>query len=249
MIRSGIAFLLLLSGVTLCVGQGVTEDAREWKVSDDLTVRELDDGVWMHTSWQVIEGGIRFPGNGLLVRDGDELILVDTAWGADLTEQLLDWIDDELLLPVALAVATHFHEDSMGGAPVLAARGIPVLAHPLSVELRRERGMPLPHAIGDMDVGDALLVGSVEVFYPGHGHSADNVVVWIPEARVLFGGCAVRATSFTTRGNTADADLEEWPRAIRRVLERYPTVRTVVPGHGAPGGAELLTHTIAVVEE
>ena len=34
---------------------------------------------------------------------------------------------------------------------------------------------------------------SIEAFYPGPGHSPDNIVVWIPEARVLFGGCLVKS--------------------------------------------------------
>ncbi len=30
---------------------------------------------------------------------------------------------------------------------------------------------------------------SLEVFYPGEGHSKDNITIWIPEYKVLFGGC------------------------------------------------------------
>ncbi len=58
----------------------------------------------------------------------------------------------------------------------------------------------------------------------------------------------VRSMADTSPGNLADADLVAWPQAIRRVIERFPDATTVVPGHGAPGGFELLTHTRDLVD-
>lgn len=74
-------------------------------------------------------------------------------------------------------------------------------------------------------------------------------MVWVPGARVLFGGCAIRSPTFPGRGNTADADQEHWPVAIAQVRDRYPDVGIVVPGHGPPGDSALLTHTIELFSE
>ena len=41
--------------------------------------------------------------------------MVDTAWTDDQTAQILNWIKQEINLPVALAVVTHAHQDKMGG--------------------------------------------------------------------------------------------------------------------------------------
>ena len=51
--------------------------------------------------------GSRF--NGLIVRDGGRVLVVDTAWTDDQTAQILNWIKQEINLPVALAVVTHAH--------------------------------------------------------------------------------------------------------------------------------------------
>lgn len=91
-----------------------------------------------------------------------------------------------------------------------------------------------------------MRLGPLEIFYPGAAHAPDNVVVWIPAARVLFGGCAVRPGDSSSPGNTDDADIENWPTAIEKVLARYSMAEVVVPGHGAPGGPELLMHTIGI---
>ena len=44
--------------------------------------------------------------NGLIVRDGGRVLVVDTAWTDDQTAQILNWIKQEINLPVALAVVT-----------------------------------------------------------------------------------------------------------------------------------------------
>ena len=47
----------------------------------------------------------------------------------------------------------------------------------------------------------------------------------------------------STMGNTADASVPDWADTTQNVIEKYPQVITVVPGHGQMGGAELLIHT------
>jgi metallo-beta-lactamase class B len=48
-------------------------------------------------------------------------------------------------------------------------------------------------------------------------------------------------------GNTADADLAAWPGTLRRVLTAFPGARIVVPGHGRPGGIDVLQHTLELL--
>ena len=90
--------------------------------------------------------------------------------------------------------------------------------------------------------------GPVELFYPGAAHSTDNLVVYVPSANVLYGGCAVpHELSSTSAGNVADADLAEWPTSVERIQKHYPEAEVVIPGHGLPGGLDLLQHTANVV--
>lgn len=220
-----------------------------WQVTSDLEIRELQPGIWEHTSWYTFPSGIRYPSNGLIVVENDSVLLIDTAWGVTATEDLLDWIETELELPVSAVIATHSHDDRMGGAPVLAERGIPLFAHPLAVRFAISRGWPEPRSIGSLEAGSAAEFGAVEVFYPGAAHTVDNIMIWLPGARLLVGGCAVKSADATTLGNVADADLDEWPISINRVIEKYPDVGQVLPGHGAIGGRELLLHTTHLLEQ
>ena len=89
--------------------------------------------------------------------------------------------------------------------------------------------------------------GPVELFYPGAAHSTDNLVVYVPSANVLYGGCAVHELSSTSAGNVADADLAEWPTSVERIQKHYRKQRSSFR-HGLPGGLDLLQHTANVVK-
>lgn len=137
------------------------------EITPELQVMPLAEGVWLHTSWKVLPGGTRYPSNGLLVRDGDTLTLVDTAWGEQPTRDLLGWFGRELKLPVARAIVTHAHDDRMGGASVLAERCVPIFSHPLTGLMAVKQGWPHPESLATLsNTGSATNLGAVEVFYP-----------------------------------------------------------------------------------
>lgn len=55
--------------------------------------------------------------------------------------------------------------------------------------------------------------------------------------------------SATDLGNTTEADLAEYPKTLRELKSLYADAITVVPGHGDPGGLELIDHTLTLCEK
>ncbi len=215
--------------------------ARADRQDGELEVRQLAPDVYLHTSYGELPGGRLFPSNGLVVIEQGEAYIIDTPWPRRDTAQLLRWIEAAGYAPVA-SLSTHFHDDRSSGIAELNRLGIKTVASDRTNALLRAQGSE-PASIGFEGATFSLLPGRVEVFYPGPGHSTDNVVVWLPRERILHGGCLVRALGASGMGNTADASLEHWPGSIQALIDHYPEVQQVIPGHGAPGGAELLTHT------
>lgn len=213
--------------------------------SSTVKLKHIAPGVWMHTSYHLYKEML-VPSNGLIVKTNDHLLLVDTAWGVSSTKKLLTIIDKKIGLPVQKAIVTHFHNDRTAGVDFLEAHGIEVYTHPLTPTLAKEVGNPVPnHVLRKLKKpGSAIKFGPVEVFYPGPAHARDNIVVWVPNRHIIYGGCAIRNLETTTLGNTADADVTNWPTAIKRIQTRYSDIEIVVPGHGKPGGPELLEHTL-----
>lgn len=215
----------------------------------EVRIFPIAEGVWAHIATQSF-GGVVYPSNGLIVRDGDELLLVDTAWGAKNTTALLSEIKKQIGLPVTRAVSTHFHDDRVAGVKVLEEAGVATYATPATRQLAKAEGNEIPaHVLDGLSAaGDAVRFGPVELFYPGAAHSPDNLVVYVPSAKVLLGGCAVLELSRTSVGNVADADLDEWPASIKRMQQQFPGAEVVIPGHGLPGGRELLQRTANVAK-
>ncbi|MFP2911313.1 subclass B1 metallo-beta-lactamase [Pyxidicoccus sp. 3LFB2] len=219
-----------------------TDGPSEYKVAEDIQLRRLAPGVWLHTTLSGEDFG-HYPANGLLIEEGEGSLLVDMGWNARHAEHLLTWARETLRRPVRAAVVTHFHSDRTGGVPALVAQGLPVYGLEETLALAKTRGQPVPtHTVSQ---GEAL--GPIEVFFPGAGHAPDNVVVWHKDSGVLFGGCFVKDSASKNLGNVGDADVKAWPASLERTRQRFPEMRVVVPGHGQPGGTELLTHTEALL--
>ncbi|PTL77194.1 subclass B1 metallo-beta-lactamase [Vitiosangium sp. GDMCC 1.1324] len=218
--------------------------SEETVLADDVRVQRLAPGIWLHVTLAGEDWG-RTPANGLLIEDGESSLLVDTGWNAKQAEHLLAWARDTLHRPVRAAVVTHFHIDRTGGVPALEARGVPVYARAETAKLASEHGQPVPA----QRIADTKDLGPLSFFFPGAGHARDNLVVWHRASGLLFGGCFVKDADAHNLGNVADADVPAWPQSLERVRQRYPDVRTVVPGHGLPGGLELLTRTQELLRE
>jgi glyoxylase-like metal-dependent hydrolase (beta-lactamase superfamily II) len=221
------------------------------RIDQTVWVSRLAPGLWLHTTTAIIaEGqGVYFPANGLILEREGGSLLIDTGYSPEHADALLKWSKRALRHPIAQAVATHFHRDRTGGIPALEAAGIPTMAHPLTLELSRGHGTGIPTATADF-VHDIAQVGECELFFPGPGHTRDNILVWLPQHRVLFGGCFLKSVTSADLGNLADAVLPEWAGSVQRTRTRYPSPRIIVPGHGATSGdAMALTLSLLTKRE
>ena len=213
-----------------------------------VTFDEIAPGVWTHTAYLEIEPWGPVASSGLVVVTDTHIVLVDTAWTDDQTREILDWADTTFGRPVTGAVFTHGHNDKMGGVAAVRQRGIPNYANHLSNRLAQRWGLTPAAGVVEFDgAGEADAVAELApltLFYPGPGHTDDNIVVGVNGTEVLFVGCLVRPGSSRTLGNTNDADVGHWADAVVAVTRRFPEESLVVPSHGAPGSRALLDHTI-----
>jgi len=217
-------------------------------LAPDVTLKQLSENVWLHVTLSDSASGST-PANGLIVRAGGQCVLVDTGWNNQQATLLLQWADRVLSEPVRLAIVTHSHADRSGGLEAVEANGVRVLMLDSTAVRLPEQALAGQietfHDFRRLDLPGAGL----EVFAPGPGHAPDNIVVWLPETKLLFGGCLVKSVDAKTLGIIADADLARWPTSLRRVIDLYGGASIIVPGHGDPGGRELLAHTLQLLKK
>ena len=112
-----------------------------------------------------------------------------------------------------------------------------------------------PTQVVDLPAGEEvqLCFGSqcLVLYYPGETHSPDNITVYYPDQKILFGGCMIKEWSAVNLGNTDDANLEQWPASIEKLQARYDetNVKIVVPGHGKTGDIRLLEKTLSLLNQ
>lgn len=212
----------------------------------ELHIKPLTDNVYLHTSYKWLEGVGYYPSNGLILVDSDQAFIIDTPWLKEDSVRLVEWIKDSGFT-LRGSISTHFHDDRSSGISYLNELGVETYASAQTNELLKSIGSATatiefsstPYPMGD---------GKLEAYYPGAGHSKDNIVVWLPQSRVLFGGCLVRSLNTQSMGNTTDGSVPDWAQSVLRAKERYSTALYVVPGHGAVGGRELLDHTVRLAK-
>ncbi len=215
-----------------------------------LVVTPLNDRVLVHTTYGVYQNN-SVPSNGLIIKTGEGVVLVDTGWDSDgntdNTRQLLRWVTDSLRQPVRLCIVTHAHEDRVGGISELRKAGIRVISTPLTAQNSVKLGYEAPEGILPNDTTFIIGQEPIRCYFPGEGHTSDNIVVWLPNQQVLHGGCFVKSVAAFGMGNIADANLSEWVNSIRRVMAQFGTAKLVVPGHEEWGDTNALEHTLRLL--
>ncbi len=217
-------------------------------LGDDLYVKRIDEGLWLHVSTHLLDGKPA-PANGVIVAGPAGAIVIDTPWEDDQTVRLLDWMKRAIPQRVIACVVTHAHADRMGGIRTMHARGVPTYGSTLTAEFARAQGDPPPAHTFDDHLSLSTGADSLDVFYPGPAHTRDNVVVWLPERRVLVGGCMIRSARTRSLGYTDEADLERWPASLANVRAHCPNPVMVIPGHGPIGGVDAIANTGRLLRE
>lgn len=261
-----IGFVLLASAAWCGAGEGIA-------LSDEVQLQPIEDGVWLVV--HQFAGG----NNSLLVRcDERRFVWVDTPCTDDATRLVYEWLKTTFPDPNVIEINTGFHNDNLGGNGYLLSQGVPCYGSDVTPRLiaecwaetvrkvlpyfegeanRKYRDIVInqkliaPNRLYRLVEGLTLKVGpeTVEVHFPGPSHTVDNVVVYFPSRRLLFGGCMIKALASRSPGFTGDADMAAWPGSVRKLLARYPDAHIIVPGHGRWSDLLLLRHTIGLLDE
>ena len=215
---------------------------------EDLKIEQLTKNTFVHISYLQTEQFGKVPCNGMIVKSGKEAIVFDTPIDDSTSLKLIQWIETELKCRIKAVVVTHFHIDCLGGLKAFHDRGIPSYANKLTIELAKPDNETLPQNGFDqtleLEVGDKKVINA----FMGEGHTRDNVVSYFLDEKVLFGGCLIKSLK-SGKGNLADANTAEWSNTVKTIKRQFKDVEMVIPGHGKPGGIELLDYTIEMFKE
>jgi metallo-beta-lactamase class B len=79
--------------------------------------------------------------------------------------------------------------------------------------------------------------GKVAVFYLGPSHTNADVFVYVQDQKVLDAGSIIKEQL----GNTAHANLAEYPNTLKKLQAMHLDIKTVIAGHWSPAhGPDLI---------
>lgn len=215
--------------------------------SETLEIRQISPNTFVHLSYLSTQDFGKVACNGMIVVNGEEAVVFDTPTEDEVSRELISWLETERKVKVKGVLATHFHNDCLGGLNEFHAQGVPSFGSTQTQILAKGAGDPVPQ--NGFDGQLILKAGGLDVVirFLGEGHTRDNVVAYVPADQVLFGGCLIKEVGATV-GFLGDANIGAWSETVSRVKTAFPEVKTVIPGHGKIGNGELLDYTIRLFE-
>ena len=224
-------------------------------------VKQIVPGVWFR------EGDLMNLGhcNNIIIEMKDYLIVVDANFpsGARLAQAAAKQVSSK---PIKYVFDTHHHGDHAYGNPIWTQAGATTLAYKgVAEEMKRyEPARWQAAAKGREDVAEMHLdapeppkqtfdkspfvlkddTREVRFYFFGWAHTRGDGFVYLPKEKVLCTGDAVVNGPYNY---TADANIGNWPSVVRAAQKL--AVEHVLPGHGGPGGKDVLEGQIQYMTE
>jgi glyoxylase-like metal-dependent hydrolase (beta-lactamase superfamily II) len=213
-----------------------------------LEIFPLNSDCYVFTTYGDPGDGSKYPANGMYVLTDKGVVMIDTPWDSTQYQPLLDSIYARHHQRVVLSIATHFHADRTAGLAYYKTKGIKTYSSKLTYDLCKKKNEPQAQYYFTQDTAFKVGHTHIATYYPGQGHAPDNIVVWIDQYKVLFGGCFVKSTETAQIGNLSDANVPIWKNSIQKVIKKYPRAKYVIPGHLGWANSGL-NHTLDIVTQ
>lgn len=208
-----------------------------------LRITHLSGNFYVYISYGTYAGE-RYPANAMYLVTPKGVVLFDTPWGKAYYQPLLDSIWARHHQKVIMCISTHFHDDRTGGLKYYGAKGIKTYTtrktDSLCILHHNNRARFLIPQDTTFHVGGYTF----QTYYPGPGHTMDNMVIWFPKQKILYGGCLIKSVQDTTLGNLEDADVKAWDNSLRRLQQKFPDPAFIIVGHHDWRNKHSLQHTI-----
>ncbi len=220
------------------------------------TLEVIDDGVYAFTA----EGD---PNIGAV--EGEDFLVCFEALATPAAARIwLDRLREQTDKPVKYLVLSHYHAVRVLGASAFDAEVI--VAHEQTRRLIEERGLADWHSEygrmprlflepdtipglthPDLTFSDRLTIplggdrGDLVLQYCGRGHTAGDIVLWVPKSKTLFAGDLVEAEAALYTG---DAFHREWSSGTLDAVKAFQAEHLVGGRGGVARGREQVDAAI-----
>lgn len=213
-----------------------------------LKIERIKGDFYVYTTYNFYEGNF-IPAHGMYLVTRDGVVLFDTPWDTTQFQPLLDSIQLRHDRAVTVCIATHWHSDRTEGLDYYKRRGIKTFTTVLTDKFSRENGKKRAEFLMSNDTVFHVGQYKFEIFYPGEGHTADNIIVWFGKEKVLYGGCLIKGAEADDLGYLGDANIIEYETTLRNVQRKCPDPKHIIISHHDWTNTSSLSHSIKLAKK
>jgi metallo-beta-lactamase class B len=210
----------------------------------------------------VIEDDFYARENSMLYIGPDHITVIGATWTPATARLLVDEIKKISDKPVTEVINTVHDLDRTGGnayfreigAKIIATQSIrDLLAKEGSDQITETRKFAadypeIPIVLPDTIVGDdfTLQEGGIRGLWLGPSHKPDDIFIYFPNEKVLYGGCVLKPKL----GNLNGADLAGYPKALNRLKALKLPIEIIIAGHySAVHGPDLIDRYLELLAQ
>lgn len=218
------------------------------KEEPKLKISHLTGDFYIYTTYSTYQGS-KIPANGMYLLADNAVVLFDTPWDTTQFQPLLDSIKLKHNKNVTICIATHWHSDRTEGLEYYKRQGIKTYTTSLTDELSKKNNKKRAEFLMTKDTVFTVGEHSFEIYYPGEGHTADNIIAWFNREKILYGGCLIKGADARDLGYLGDANILEYEMTLKKVHQKCADPKFIIVSHHNWKNNNSLKHSIKLARK
>ena len=213
-----------------------------------LKISHLTGDFYIYTTYNTYEES-QVPANGMYLVTNNGVVMFDTPWDTTQFQPLLDSIKLKHNKSVVMCFATHWHSDKTAGLEYYRQQGIKTYTTVLTDELSKRNNKKRAEFLMAKDTVFNTGQYTFETYYPGEGHTADNIVIWFKKEKILYGGCLIKGADDENLGYLGDANVTAYASTLQKVQKKCRKPKFIIVAHSDWKNINSLKHSLLMAKE
>ena len=213
-----------------------------------LEISHLTGDFYIYTTYNTYQE-YQVPANGMYLVTNYGVVMFDTPWDTTQFQPLLDSIKIRHNKTGAICFATHWHSDKTAGLEYYKQHGIKTYTTDLTNILSKKNDKKRAQFLMTKDTAFHVGQYSFETYYPGPGHTEDNIVIWFKKEKILYGGCLIKGTDAEDLGYLGDGNVSEYVATLKKIQKKFRKPKFIIIAHSDWSDINSLKHSINMAKE
>ncbi len=213
-----------------------------------LEISHLTGDFYIYTTCNTYKE-YQVPANGMYLVTDAGVVMFDTPWDTTQFQPLLDSIKLKHHKSVVMCFATHWHSDKTAGLEYYRQQGIKTYTTVLTDELSKKNNKKRAEFLMANDTVFNIAQYLFEIYYPGQGHTEDNIVIWFEKEKILYGGCLIKGADAEDLGYLDDGNKTEYAATLKKVHKKFRKPKFIIVAHSDWKNINSLKHSIMMAKK